>query len=69
VTALGKSPNVVPSELVLTSREFAPAVRGSPQAAERPVPRADYRAAWERGEKYEPDTAVEPRSAPEPPPG
>jgi hypothetical protein len=60
-----RAQDVVPSELVLTNREVLLLVYGIGVGAERPVPCADYRAAWERGEKYEPDTtAVAPRPAP-----
>jgi hypothetical protein len=57
--------DVVPSELALTNREVLLLLYGIAAGAERPVPRADYRAAWDRGEKYEPDTtALAPRSTP-----
>lgn len=51
-----RAQDVVPSELVLTNREVLLLLYGIAAGAERPVPRAHYRAAWARGESYEPDT-------------
>jgi hypothetical protein len=54
-----RAADVVPNELVLTNREVLLLLYGIAAGAERPVPRADYRAAWARGEKYEPETTTE----------
>lgn len=62
-----RAQDVVPSELALTNREVLLLLYGIAAGAERPVPRADYRATWKRGEKYEPDSTLVSRSAPEPP--